>query len=271
MIDVSDPSAPTLVRVLETSSRELLAAQVAEDRALLATRHRDTEAQDGQVLGRDMLVDVWDIRTCTDPQLLGTVRMPTQSKIFGDPPAELGGPAHNLKFNPSATKLYGSLPLHEVDLANLEDPSTLDGAQPPLRDHRPAPPAPTRRCRACATPLAGVDHPFGTASNKPPTEHEPTFNPDGSRLYIGGQLPEPDSNAMWVLDMTGPDPVVLSVTDERARSLRRLHDDRRPGVPAALQRDRPPRPRASPSRSGRTTWASVTGRSCSTSPTRPHR
>ena len=124
VIDVSDPASPTLVTVLDTGSRELLAAQVTDERGLLATRHR-AEAREGQVLGRDMLVDIWDIfEDCTDPQLLGTVRIPTTSDTFGDPPAEAGGPMHNLKFNPSATKLYGSLPMHEIDLANLDDPST---------------------------------------------------------------------------------------------------------------------------------------------------
>jgi hypothetical protein len=211
VIDVSEPAEPRLVRVLDTSSRELLAAQVARGRALLATRHRDTEAQEGQVLGRDMLVDVWDIRRCTDPQLLGTVRLPTQSDTFGDPPGELGGPAHNLKFNPSATRLYGSIPLHEVDLTDLDDPSTWTVRNLHCtiteQHHLPHSTVPGL-CDA----LSGVDHPFGAASNSPPTDHEPTFSPDGSRLYIGGQLPQPDSNAMWVLDMTGPDPVVLSVT-----------------------------------------------------------
>ena len=213
VIDVSDPTAPRLVRVLDTSSRELLAAQIAGDRALLATRHRDTTAQPGQLLGRDMLVDVWDIRTCTDPQLLGTARLPTQSDLFGDPPTEFGGPAHNLKFNPSATKLYGSLPLHEIDLANLEDPSTwsVRNLHCSITDQHHLP---HKTLPGLCEALGGVDHPFGALSNMPATDHEPTFSPDGSRLYIGAQLPGLDSNAMWVLDMTGPDPVVLSVTQE---------------------------------------------------------
>jgi hypothetical protein len=215
VIDVSNPRAPKVVRVLDTGSRELLAAQVSPDgsRALLATRHRDTVAQEGQVVGRDVLVDVWDIRTCTDPQLLGTVVFPTQSKIFGDPPAELGGPAHNLRFNPSATKLYGSLPLHEVDLANLGDPNTwtVRNLHCGITDQYHLP---HKTVPGFCTAAGQVDHPFGALSNMPTTDHEPTFNPDGSRLYIGGQLPQPDSNGMWVLDMTGPDPVVLSVTQE---------------------------------------------------------
>jgi hypothetical protein len=215
VIDVSDPTEPELVRVLDTGSRELLAAQESPDgsRALLATRHRDTVQQEGQVLGRDMLVDVWDIRTCTDPVLLGTVVFPTQSKVFGDPPAETGGPAHNLKFNPSATKLYGSLPLHEVDLANLDDPATwtIRNLHCSITDQYHLP---HKTVPGLCEGAGQVDHPFGAVANTPQTDHEPTFSPDGSRLYIGGQLPQPDSNALWVLDMTGPDPLVLSVTDQ---------------------------------------------------------
>jgi hypothetical protein len=217
VIDVSDPRKPKLARVLDTGSRELLAAEVSPDgsRALLATRHRDTVQQDGQVLGRDMLIDIWNIHDdCTNPQFMRTMVFPTQSKTFGDPPNELGGPAHNLKFNPSVTKLYGTMPLHEVDLTNLEDPSTWT-----VRDlqcaitkqyHEPFMAIPGL-CQA----LGGVDHPFGTASNSPTIGHEPTFSPDGSRLYVGGQQShQPHGNALLVLDMTGPDPIWLSTTEE---------------------------------------------------------
>lgn len=214
VIDVSDPTRPKIVRSLPTSSRELLAAQAAGDRALLATRTRETAPQPGHVLGQDVLVDVWDIRTCTDPKLLGTVRLPTSSEIFGDPPAEFGGPAHNLKFNPSATKLYGSLPLHEIDLTNLADPSTwtvrnlhCQVSEQHFVLHKAIP-------GLCET-LRGIEHPFAAGAFMPANQHEPTFSPDGSRLYLGGQLPAiPGSLAMWVLDMTTPDPVVISVTDD---------------------------------------------------------
>jgi hypothetical protein len=209
VIDVSDPAAPRLAGVLDTDSRELLAAQVAGDRALLATRRRDGQ-QPGQVIGRDVLVDIWDIRQCTNPALLGTARLPTTSKVFGDPPAELGGPAHNLKFNPSATKLYGSLPLHEIDLTNLADPSTWTNrnlhcaiTQQYHLPHKALP-------GVCDT-LTGIDTPMGFGGGLPAIDHEPTFSPDGSRLYLGGQLPLPDSTALVTLDMTGPSPVVLSV------------------------------------------------------------
>lgn len=214
VIDVRDPTKPRLVTALDTGSRELLAAQIAGDRGLLATRRRDTEMQPGQVLGRDMLVDIWDILAdCTKPKLLGTVRLPTTSKVFGDPPAEVGGPAHNLKFNPTATKLYGSLPMHEIDLRDLDDPSTwtFRNLHCAITSQYHAPHA---LVPGVCDQLTELESPMGAAGGLPAIDHEPTFNPDGSRLYVGGQLPMPDSNQMLVLDMTGPDPVVLSKTDQ---------------------------------------------------------
>lgn len=206
VIDVSDPANPVLVRTIETGSRELLAAQVTDERALLATRRRD-EHPLNQLGQGDMLIDVWDIHDCTDPQLLGTVRIEATISI----PLELGGPAHNLRFNPSATKLYGSLPPHEIDLADLSDPDSwtvhnlhctivdqdhvLFSAVPGLCDGA-----------TDASPVAGM---------LPTISHEPIFNPDGTRLYMGGQVPAfPSSNAMWILDVTGPDPVLISKTEE---------------------------------------------------------
>jgi hypothetical protein len=167
-----------------------------------------------------VLVDVWDVSTCTDPQLLGTVPFPTTNKTFGDTPNELGGPAHNLKFNPAATKLYGSLPLHEVNLANLDDPSTwsVQNLHCAITSHAKG--YPPHQVPGLCKALEDSDEPSNTGE-LPQTEHEPTFSPDGSRLYIGGQLPTPGSNAMWVVDMTEVDPdtghtipELLSQTDQ---------------------------------------------------------
>lgn len=206
VIDVSDPTNPVQVRTIPTGSRELLAAQVTDDRALLATRRREEHPLNDLGQG-NMLIDIWDIAECTDPQLLGTVRIVANISI----PLELGGPAHNLRFNPTATKLYGSLPPHEIDLTDLDDPGSwtvrnlhctivdqdhvLFSALPGLCD--------------------GVTDPNLVAGMLPTISHEPIFSPDGTRLYMGGQVPAfPSSNAMWILDVTGPDPVLVSKTEE---------------------------------------------------------
>ncbi len=203
VIDVSDPTAPELVRVLETGSRELLAAEVTDDRALLATRRRDDNPLNDLGQG-DILVDVWDIDDCTDPQLLGTVRIPVPVSI----PFDLAGPAHNLRFNPTATKLYGSLPPHEIDLTDLDDPNswTVRNLHCTIVDQSDALVAQVPGLCDAATEVVG------NAGMLPSISHEPTFNPDGTRLYIGSQVPAPDSNDMWILDMTGPDPVLISKT-----------------------------------------------------------
>ncbi len=212
VIDVSNPRAPRLARVLETGSRELLAARITATRGILATRHRDTVQQEGQVLGRDMLVDIWNIfDDCTDPQLLGTLRFPTVSRIFGDPPAETGGPAHNLTLNPTATKVYGSIPMHEADITDLANPEnwTVRNLHCAIANqYYPPYKAAPGLCEARET--AGQPPP----GQSPQIGHEPVFNPDGSRLYLGAQLPVPGNNDMWIVNMEGPDPVVESVTPD---------------------------------------------------------
>ena len=212
VIDVSVPTNPQLVKVLDTGSRELLAARIVGDRGVLATRHRDTEAQEGQVNGRDMLIDVWDIGAdCTNPIPKGTLRFPTTAPILGDIPGELGGPGHNLALNPTATKLYGSLPVHEADITDLDDPSSWT-----VRDlhcmianqyHEPYVAVPGS-CEAITS--AGL--PTGQG---PQLDHEPVFRPDGDRLYIGGQTPAgTNSNNMWIVNMESGEPVVESVTPD---------------------------------------------------------
>lgn len=187
VIDVSDPTAPRLHKTLtDTGSRELLGARVAEDRAVLATRRRASEQQpdpaDGRVLGKDMYVDIWDIGNCLEPVLKGTLTFPTTDKVRGDPAGETGGPAHNLGLSPDARKVYGTIPLDEGDISNLDDPSTWT----------------VRRIQVVG----------GT--------HEPTFNPSGSRLYVGGQIP--NSIDLTILDMENRDengdPTVVSATEQ---------------------------------------------------------
>ena len=217
VIDVSDRAQPFVARVLNTGSRELLAAHEYDQYgiSLLATRHRVTEARDGQVLGRDMEVDVWDItEDCANPKLIDTITIPTTSDVFGDPPAEVGGPAHNLKFHPTRLKLYGSLPIHEIDLSVL---GLIPRRSWPEPGRWPAWPVKNRHCEiseqvyalhtvgepiALCDGLTELESPMGAAGGLPAIDHEPTFSPDGTRLYIGGQLPAPtNSNDLLVIDI----------------------------------------------------------------------
>jgi hypothetical protein len=209
VIDVHDPRHPTPTKELDTSAREVLSARITRDRAILVTRHRDSAHQEGQVLGYDMLVDVWDIRVCTDPQKLGTLRFPTASKYYGDPPAETGGPVHIVGLNPTATKVYGTIPLQEADITDLAHPEKWT-----VRD---------LHCQVSnqhydvyeATAGLGLCEALqGNVWTMPSNSHQTTFSPDGSRLYIGSQIPGPDNNAMYILDMTTGDPRVVSVTQQ---------------------------------------------------------
>lgn len=220
VIDVSDPANPRLVRVLDTGSRELLAAKITDERGILVTRgHRDKQQQEGQVLGRDLLVDVWDIfEDCTNPVHLGVLRFPTRHPVEGDPGGpDLVGPAHNLALNPTATKVYGSIPPHVGDITNLDDPDSwkvrdlyCELTKQHYEPHQLVP-------AVCEQNLSNA--PF----TGPNIDHEPVFNPEGTRLYMGGQdtnvpsVPGWVSGAtFWIVDITGPDPKVVSVTDGAA-------------------------------------------------------
>jgi hypothetical protein len=212
VIDVSKPTRPRLVKVLPTSSRELLAARVTPQRAVLVTRRRDTEAQEGQVLGRDMLIDVWNIKACTDPKLVGTLRFPTANPTTGDfsGPLDVQGPAHNLGLNPSATKVYGTLPLQEGDITDLAHPerwTVKDFNCEITNQYFPAYQVVPggEVCESTENVLPG---------QTPQYSHEPTFSPDGSRLYVGSQHPYPTTNDMYILDMTAAVPRLVSVTKE---------------------------------------------------------
>jgi len=211
VIDVTNPAKPRVVKVLPTSVRELMAARVTPQRAILVTRRMDTQAQSGEVVGRDALVDVWNIKKCTDPKLIGTLRFRAAKPVLGDAPViDAQGPAHILGLNPSATKVYGTLPLQEADITDLAHPKRWM-----VRDFNctitnqfflPYQLAPgVHGCEATEHVLP---------MQFPQYSHEPTFSPDGSRLYLGSQFPYPFTNDMFILDMTGREPRLVSETKE---------------------------------------------------------
>jgi hypothetical protein len=220
VIDVSNPQKPKETTILETSSRELLAARITKERGILVTRRREPLSPDpaqAKLLGQDMLVDVWDIRKCNDPQLLGTLRFPTASSIHGDPPGETGGPVHNLTLNKDATKVYGTIPLQVGDISNLADPSswTVKDLHCGISNqHYPA----YEPAVEGAPALPVCETLQGKTWTMPSNSHEAVFNPDNSRLYIGSQIPGPSNNAMYILDMENTDdqgnPRLVSVTEQ---------------------------------------------------------
>lgn len=199
VVDVSDPESPVQTALLPTgtAARTNIHAVTSPTRALLATV-RDAEP-DG--LARDRLVDIWDVRDCTVPERLGVIRFPTTNEHTGDP--EGGGPVHNVKLTPDATKVYGTLPLQVADISDLEDPSTWtarDLACDIYAQFYPPFMGPTGRTLC-------EQAPFGAGG--PQLAHEPEFNPAGTRMYIAGQLPGAYDNTLRVLDLTVSPPEII--------------------------------------------------------------
>ena len=207
VIDIREPQAPRLEKVLPTDTRENISAVITDDRAVLATRRRDTERQPDQVAGRDVLVDVWDIANCLDPQLKATLRYPTLSKTHGDPvgPAELGGPAHNVLIDPSGTKVYGTMPYQMADISDWANPSSWKVYDLQCRLASQVHPA-------YSGPLAPLcDATEGVTWRHPSLGHEIEFNKANDRIYAGGLTENPEDNELMILDTSDPfNPTVIS-------------------------------------------------------------
>jgi len=199
VVDMSNPTRPAVVKTLPTGgSSENLHAVTTPERALLT-------AARGKAV-----VDVYDVRTCTNPVLLGTVNFINPSTGVGIP----GGPAHNIEFNPDGTKLYGSFPVQVADISNLADPATWT-----VRDfscqlasqfhilHKLVPPTTVNLCEHFTLP--------------PMMAHEFEFNADGSRMYIGGQLDPFGDNYIHVVDVTVWPPKLISSAPGAGHGIRR--------------------------------------------------
>lgn len=214
VIDVRNPAKPKLVNTLPTSQRENLSTVITKDRALLATRHRDTQARQGsnQVVGRDMLVDIWDIHHCMYPKLLGSARFPTENDYFGDfgQQAELDGPVHNVNFSPDGKKVYGTLPLQVADISDLKHPSKWV-----VKDLECGVAAQHGTIYQGHEDLCNAQHDNKVWQRQIAQNHELDFNKSGSRMYSGSGNPDPPgSDELMVIDMTTPAPTVLGTVKQ---------------------------------------------------------
>jgi hypothetical protein len=120
------------------------------------------------VAGRLLPVQVWNVRDCTHPRLLGIAHFP-------------GMQVHNIELNADATAIYGSLPLEVADISDLDDPSTWT--------------AEDFQCEIAAQTTLGFTgilfDQTAFALDRPECAnmlaHEFEFNEAGTRMYIGGQ------------------------------------------------------------------------------------
>ena len=228
VIDVHDPTAPVVTRELATGGgSENIHAVTTRDRALLvASRAHESGATPDDAI---VPVDVFDVRKCTEPKLVGTIQFPGHL-------TDASGPVHNVALSPDGTKVYGTIPLQVADISNLGDPKswkvrTLQCEI--LQQYHPlyAPPSPV-----CS----------GTGRYTTELSHEVGFDKAGTRMYIGGQQPQPYEELLHVVDITGPSPKIISTIPGAGHGMRRatiggrqflLHsDETAPGIPQPAER-----------------------------------
>lgn len=215
VIDVSDPTNPTEVGdVPAFGGSETMRAVVTDERAVL-------------VSGRG----VYDISDCENPVVKGEIQWPAL-QIPGVPTGLL---PHDIRVNHAGTKVYASFGMWEVDITDLDDPSTwtvtnhtcdvaaqyhpvqMQAAEAGLSLCDDLRVNPDGTVTFAATPLQG-------ALLWPQMSHSPATNGDDTRLYLGdqagglsGQLePEPH---LRVIDLTQDPPRILAEAPGAGHSL----------------------------------------------------
>jgi hypothetical protein len=173
VVDVTDPTHPQHVATLRspgsTAAMETIHAVVTKDRAILVV---------GQYSNRPIMgpkpMDVYDVRDCAHPRLLTTYTWPTN--------------IHNLTISGNGRYVFATQPLQVADLDGLfdRDPATGVRYVGNLEDDAAGPPV-------AVGPTADLDDALPeqvraqTRSNY--LSHEAWPSADGTRLYVGGQLP----------------------------------------------------------------------------------
>jgi hypothetical protein len=206
VVDVADPTKPRHVATLRspgsTAAMETIHAVVTKDRAILVV------GQYGNAIGSNKPMDVYDVRDCAHPRLLETFRWPEN--------------IHNLTISGNGRYVFATQPLQVADLSPLfdADPKTGVTYVGDLEKATPGPPV-------AIGPSADLDDALpeqvrdATRSNYLSHEAWPTF--DGTRLYVGGQLPQFEQFTIMDIDdwlrHAGP-PKVLSQRQGRGHSVR---------------------------------------------------
>ena len=170
VVDVSDPRRPRHVRTLRTpgalSTLETLHAVTTKGRSVLVVGqygndHWPTEPKP---------MDVYDVSDCARPKLLQTVYFPEN--------------IHNLTISGNGRYVFATQPIQVVDLDPLfdRDPASKAVYLGSLDDEIPGP---------LVSPATFADHddevPWST--NAQYVSHEAWPTRDGTKLYLGGQLP----------------------------------------------------------------------------------
>ena len=174
VVDVSDPTQPKHVRTLRskgsTSTLETIHAVTTRDRAILVVGQYGND----QLPAGTKPMDIYDVSDCANPRLLETFQFPEN--------------IHNLTISGNGRYLFATQPLQVVDLDPLfdDDPTTMSTYLGNVENDIPAPPVSTG-------PSANLDDglpPEVTGQTRGSyLSHEAWPTRDGTKLYLGGQLP----------------------------------------------------------------------------------
>jgi hypothetical protein len=162
VVDVSDPANPRLTRTLHGKgsdvSLESIAAVDAGSRHLLAAGRYGLLGYTGNP--NKIPLDIYDTTNCANPKLITTYDWPSN--------------IHGLTFTADGLRLFGTLPVQAIDVANPAKPKFLGNIETDLK-------------------AQGVNHMYYA--------HEATLNADATRLYLGGQIYGDEE--LMVLDIKG--------------------------------------------------------------------
>ena len=214
VVDVTDPTKPVEVgSVPAFGGSETMRAVVTDTRAVL-------------VSGRG----VYDIRDCAHPVLKGEIKWPN----IQIPGVATGLIPHDIRLNHAATKIYASFGLWEVDITNLDDPTTwtltnytCDVAAGYHPIHKQAEAAGTSLCDDLHIETGSGSYgasPLQASLLWPQMSHSPDTNGDDTRAYVGDQagglsanwFPEP---RVRIVDLTQDPPKLLAEVPGSGHSL----------------------------------------------------
>jgi hypothetical protein len=179
VVDVSDPADPQHVKTLTTTASsttlETLHAVEAPGRSVLVV------GQYGNQSGGDKPMDIYDVTDCDDPVLLETFMWPEN--------------IHNLTISGNGRYVFATQPLQALDIEPLFDEDQNSGGRylGNLEDEIEYPIVGVR-------PVADLDDDVPVRDQGGYTSHEAWPSPDGTRLYLGGQLPVFD--VFTIVDIT---------------------------------------------------------------------
>jgi hypothetical protein len=210
VVDTKDPAHPVEVRTVPVLyGSETFRVVVAKDRSIMVSGS-----------------SVYDIRDCLNPVLKGEIKWPPLAIGLGKPQGGGGGAGflpHDLRINHTATKIYASMGLWEVDISNLEDPESwkvtdfrcdvatqIPGPWQEL--HRGARKAGIDLCKDLGSPT-GANWRLAASGNQiavmwPLLSHGPDVSGDDKYVYVADTAPamlaklSDDKTYLHVIDVT---------------------------------------------------------------------